>query len=115
MSLYANLYRCNETELYQLCRRAGLPIHPSATKEYMINVLIGEEEPNPQEHPIDSWREGITGFVFEYWQRLEPQLTCPIRSKDPKSCWGCLDTQVMACVVQNPSNEYRIQLHRKKD
>lgn len=114
MSLSAHFYRCNKTELYQLCRDAGIPVHPGATKDTMIGLLTGELDPGEVEHPIDSWREGLTGFVFEYWKRLEPQLTCPIKSKDPTSCWGCLDTQVMTCVVQNPTNEHRIQLHRKK-
>jgi hypothetical protein len=110
--------RCNETELYQLCRRAGVRVHPSATKVELISYLLGENEPPPLSeaaHPIDSWRHGLTGFVFAHWARLEPQLTCPIKSKDPRSCWGCLDTQVIACVSQNPQNEHLIELHRKRE
>lgn len=108
-----DLGRCNETELYQLCRRMNLPVLPSAGKTMMIDMLTGELEGSPVTHPIDMWRNGLTGFVFEYWARLEPQLTCPIRSKDPRSCWGCIDTQVITCVIQNPKNERLIELHRK--
>ncbi len=110
--------RCNETELYQLCQRAKIRVHPSATKIELISYLTGEQEPPPlreNEHPFDSWRQGLTGFVFEYWERLEPQLTCPIKSKDPRSCWGCLDAQVITCIIQNPKNEHLIELHRKRD
>jgi hypothetical protein len=104
--------RCNHTELFQLCLRSGINVVPSATKEQLIAYLTIEEPP-PEASQIDMWRRGLTGFVFQYWSRLEPQLTCPIRSKDPKSCWGCLDAQVIACVVQNPKNEHLIELHRK--
>ena len=96
--------------------RAGIKVQPSSTKEEMISFLIGMGEPPPleeDEHVIDSWRIGITRFVFEYWARLEPQITCPIKSKDPRSCFGCLDTQAITCVVQTQKYEHLINAHRR--
>lgn len=108
------LEACNRTELYQLCRRVGLNAHPTATRHQLIALLTGDEEPSITEidHPIDSWRHGIMGFVEEFWSMLETQLTCPARSRDPRSCFGCVDAQVVACVVANKSNENLIDLHR---
>lgn len=106
------LSRCNRTELYQMCRRRGLGAEPSASKDELIKLFLSDT-PSVTSNVFDSWRHGLTGFVFEHWKVLEPQLTCPIRSKNPKSCWGCLDTQVIACVNGTAQYEQAIQLHRK--
>jgi len=106
------LDRCNHTELYQMCRAKSLNVHPSMSIDNLIDVFINAK-PSSEPNVFDSWRSGLTGFVFEYWKILEPQLTCPIRSKDPTSCWGCLDTQVIACVEGTSQYEDAIRLHRK--
>jgi hypothetical protein len=118
MQSSVNFEVCNDTELYQLCRKAHIPVVPGTPKEVMIALLLGEKEPDPiteGTHPIDSWRHGLAGFVLDHWSVLEPQITCPIKSKDPRACFGCLDTQVVTCVVQNPNNEQLIELHRRKE
>jgi len=63
---------------------------------------------------IDLWRSGLKGFVQEHWSVLQPQLTCPIR-KDIDACKGCLDVQVVSCVVEQQECEPLIQLHRKRN
>jgi hypothetical protein len=108
----------NRTEAYQLCREAGIPCYPHEPIEHLVAYLTGAVEPprvTEGTHPIDSWRHGLAGFVMDHWSKLQPQLTCPIRSGDPRSCFECLDTQVLECVVKNPANEKLIQLHRKRD
>lgn len=105
--------RCNHTELYQLCRRAGLKVSPSMSVEELALVMSGELDDGIRTNEIDSWRHGLTGFVFDHWQVLQPQLTCPIRSKDPNSCWTCTDIQVIACLSANQQYEHLIKLHRK--
>lgn len=110
-------YGLNHTEAYQLCRRAGIPCLPSESRETLIAYLIGAQLPlqvTEGNHPFDSWRHGLSGFVKDHWDMLQPQLTCPIRSGDFRSCFSCLDGQVVECVVKNPRNEQTIQLHRKK-
>lgn len=114
---------CNHTELYQLCRRLNLPAHPAMTRAQLAAVLMGEElsgipeyssvvnEATP--HPFDPWRHGLAGFVLGHWHVLQNQVSCPLKSKDPRSCFGCLDTQVVSCLVGNPKNEHLIALHRK--
>lgn len=75
-------------------------------------MLLGELEAPQGINDIDLWRRGLKGFVHERWAVLQPQLTCPIR-RDINACTGCLDTQVVTCVVEQRDNEPLIQLHRK--
>jgi len=110
--LCEQLESCNHTELYQLCRRRGLKVEPMMSRNQLSEAFLSDA-PEAATNVFDSWRYGLTGFVFEHWKVLEPQLTCPIRSKDPKSCWGCLDAQVIACVNGTAQYEQAIQLHRK--
>jgi len=105
---------CNTTELYQLCRQMGLPINPSTSKSLMISYISGEEEPAPEPHIFDLWRHALMGFILDHWSVLESQLTCPAKSKDPRSCFGCVGTQVITCLVQNKAYEHLIALHRKE-
>lgn len=105
--------RCNATELYQLCVGAGIPVHPNYSKEKMIALLEGTEEPVDVNHPTYIWRDAIMEFVEEYWAKLRSQLTCPAKTRDPKACYGCVDTQVYACLVENEQMEPYIQLKRK--
>ena len=110
------LEACNQTELYQICRGAGLNAHPSTPRQKLIDLLLGDDVPSITEtdHPIDSWRQGLMSFIEEYWSMLETQLTCPARTRDPRSCFGCVDAQVVTCVVSNKNNENLIQLHRPR-
>ena len=110
-----NLFRrVNHTEAYQLCRQAGIPCTPSDTRDTLVRYLLADN-PTPTRNPIDSWRHGIAGFVLDHWNMLQPQITCPIKSKDPRACFGCLDTQVMECIVRNPDNEGNIKNHKKDE
>jgi len=104
----------NHSELYQMCRDAQINAHPATPRETLIQLLLGELEPPPNApHPIDGWRHGIMGFLLEHWRAIESQLTCPAKSKDPRACFGCVDTQVISCLVTNEADLYRIRLHRK--
>jgi hypothetical protein len=91
----------------------GLNPPPSASRRELCDLLLGFTESSTTESEIDLWRKGLKGFVKERWQTLQPQLTCPIRH-DIDACKGCLDTQVVTCVVEQRHYEPFIQLHRKK-
>jgi hypothetical protein len=82
----------------------------------MAALLQGElEEPTEPKNPIDLWRIAIMEFVEEHWSVLEPQITCPAKSRDPRACFGCIDAQVITCVVSNDHNEYMIRRHFEGD
>jgi hypothetical protein len=105
---------CNETELYQVCRRVGLPVTPRTSKEEMVSYLLGEKEPPDVENIFDGWRDGIMRFLLDHWSVVESQLSCPAKSGDPRSCYQCVDAQVVSCVVQqNPYDQRLIELRRK--
>lgn len=104
----------NHTELYQLCLHAGVQATASMSREELIARLLGTEDSDVQ-NIIDSWRHGLAGFVLDHWTVLQNQIRCPLRSKDPRSCFGCLDAQVIACLNDNEKHLHHIQLHRKWD
>jgi hypothetical protein len=113
MTSYELYERCNETELYQIARSAGLPVTPSATKDQLIKYILGEEFPQLTSNEFDEWRLAIMGFVIEHRKTLEVQLRCPAKSMDPRACFQCVDQQVVSCLVENRNNLNLIQLHRK--
>lgn len=111
---YSELFEgFNHTELYQSARDAGLNVLPSMRREELISYLTGEAEPPEKPHELDRWRHGIMGFVLEHWRALETQLECPAKSKDPRACFQCIDTQVVTCLVQNENDIQLIRLHKK--
>lgn len=106
--------KCNHTELYQLCVRAGLNPLPSDPDERLIALLEGLEEQDEQVNPVNSYRDAIKLFVDDFRPKLQSQLTCPAKDpNDPKPCYKCVDAQVFACVVGNEPCEPYI-LERKK-
>lgn len=109
--LFAQL---NKTELYQLCLKAEIQASASMSREELIARLLGALDSDAQ-NVMDSWRHGLAGFVLEHWTVLQNQIRCPLRSKDPRACFGCLDSQVIACLNDNEKHLHQIQLHRKWD
>lgn len=115
--------KCNHTELLQVCHQAGLPALPTYSKEHLIALLEGTAETQQaqyDEYVVNQWRDAIMAMVIEYWARLRSQLTCPAKTQDPRACYGCVDTKVYACLVENEAMEpiiekQLIQLKRKKN
>lgn len=108
--------RCNHTELLQILKRLGVAAPAGTSKETLIKVLLGEEEPDAAwANVMDSWRHGIMGFLLNHWEVVRSQLECPAKSGDPRSCFNCVDAQVISCIVQNPQDEQLIQLRRKNE
>jgi hypothetical protein len=64
-------------------------------------------------NPLDAWRNGLAGFVLDYWKSLQTQVRCPLMSQDPNSCFGCLDMQVVKCIVTNAVNEHLIERYKR--
>ena len=106
--------RCNHTELYQLARRNGHVVLPSLSREALIKIIIGEEQPPAIRHDFDEWRLAIMRFIIDHRRVLETQITCPARSFKEDACFGCVDMQVVHCLTDNgPENLRLIQLRRK--
>ena len=99
----------NRTELYQLCRKAGMVVDPTTSKKYLAMYLSGELAPpalTKERHTVDSWRYALIDFMSDYWSVLQAQLKCPaknMKNPDPEKevkepCFGCPDAAVMRCV-----------------
>lgn len=104
--------RCNHTELYQVARDAGLPAVPSDSPEKLIALLEGERTTG-EVHEIDRWRNAIMVFVNDFWPKLQSQIECPAKSREPRACYGCPDQQVIACLVKNEPLKHYIEIRRK--
>ena len=113
-SSYYEWSQLNYSELYQAAQAAGCTPLPQATPDELIASLEGRREPPDEYNPINDVRDAIMSFVIEYWVKLQSQLTCPAKSGDPKACYGCIDTQVVSCLVKNEAVRPFIQLKRKK-
>ncbi len=112
----------NHTELYQMCNRAGIAVHPGTDRRWLMAYLMGTAKPPPIDnstHPISAWRFAIISFLRDYWHQVQPQLRCPARrlmTDNPNPCFGCLDAQVISCVLGDPEarNEVRIQQYKPR-
>jgi len=112
-----DLNACNHTELYQTCRRVGLNVHPNMDAAVLRALLEGSvEDLTTDPNPIDEWRDGLMGFLLDNWKRMQSQLFCPAKSGDPKSCYQCVDAQVIHCLTTNQSVEASVvqTIRRKK-
>ena len=119
----------NRTELYQLCKKAGMKVNPMNSKRNLAMFLSGELAPPAmveENHPVDMWRWAIIDLISEYWMSLKAQVKCPAKylkhpdpeKVNPKPCFGCPDQQVMHCVADNFVQEDRLRAHiarRKKN
>jgi len=81
----------------------------------MVALLEGVEEQEYVEHPVDAWRDALMRFIDDFWVKIQSQLTCPAKSRDPKACYVCVDTQVYACLVKNEAVQHHIAMRKKKE
>lgn len=111
----------NLTELYQACAQAKINVVPTASKEELISYLEGLVEPpdyTEADNVFHTWRHGFIGFLNEFWREIETQVTCPakmLRDKvapNPRPCFGCIDTKVVDCIVENIKHVQLIEAHR---
>lgn len=115
MSPYTALVdRASWTELYQLLRRRGDNPPVNASKEELAKLFLQEEETATEHSNVfDEYREGIYHYIDEHWAKLRMQITCPAKAREVTACNGCPDTQVVACITNNPNLDRFIQLKRK--
>ena len=90
----------NHSELYQLCRQAGVPCSPDMPRGTLMALLDGEITIDV-ENTMDELRDALMQFLLQHWRRVQAQLTCPAKSGDPKSCYQCVDAQVTHCIQTN--------------
>ncbi len=106
----------NKTELLQICRDLGMPLHPLTPREEIIEHLLGQKDYDTARlSEMNAWRHGIMGFLLDHWDIVSAQLTCPARSGDPLSCFQCIDQQVMYCLTEQRTYLTQIKRHKKEE
>lgn len=90
----------NASELAALAQDIDPNAHRGCSREVLLSVLRGESPPLPTYRP-DKYRLRIMQYLDENWERVEPLLTCPARSRDPHACFACTDVQVAECSLSN--------------
>lgn len=106
------LLKYNRTELYQICRKAGIPVHPTASVEKMVDCLLGIDVPDARSHAIDEIRYAQMDFLREHRSTLGLQIRCPAQSMERTACFSCVDTQVLSCLLSS-GHQDAILRHRK--
>jgi hypothetical protein len=108
------LDRVNRTELYQLCRRSGVPALPNMNRKELVECIVNGAG-DLGIHPVDEWRRAIMRFVLGQWKRMQTQLTCPAASGDENACFQCEDVQVLSCVAQNAHAQHKLEEYKKQE
>lgn len=114
MNFYEVFSNCNHSELYQLARRAGHNVLPTMSRDELIKIIVLDAVASTAVHDIDETRRAIMRFIIDNRKKLETQITCPAKSFQPDACFGCVDVQVVHCLVSHGSDAQRlITLHKK--
>ena len=103
----------NGTELYQLARCAHLHVSPTMSKQELVDALEGVDEPD-QVCELDPYRGAIMQVLLAYWTSVSSQLFCPAKSKDPKACYACPDSQVVCCLEKNQAINNKVLAYLRK-
>lgn len=92
----------NMTELVQLAQALNESANRGMSREELL-AIIDEEWPGPATpRAVDARRHQLFTYIDTNWRQLETLLSCPMRARNPRSCFRCLDIQVAECVITNP-------------
>lgn len=70
--------------------------------ESKLMAVIEGRDPGCPDRKINRVRLQIMDYILRNWEGVSPLLSCPARSKDPRSCFQCTDVQVAECALTNP-------------
>ena len=90
----------NKTELAAIARE----FHPEAHRGLPFDVLVRIIESFDAELPmrtVNKKRLDVMTHVNNHWESVSPLVRCPAQSREARACFGCSDTQVACCVLEN--------------
>lgn len=91
----------NTSELVLNAQDVDENAHRGMERSELIRLITkGSDEPLPTYRP-DKYRLRIMEYLNDNWQRVEPLIRCPARSRDPRACFSCTDIQVAECSLSN--------------
>lgn len=97
-----DLDELNNSELAQLAQSMNPLAHRDLPREVLVALIQGEDYDLP-DREVDAYRNRIFLFVDRNWEQVAPLVSCPLKDRDPRSCFTCTDIQVAECVTQNRS------------
>lgn len=100
MSEWDYLDELNLSELVQMAWLMNPGAHRGLPRPTLYAIIRGEDIPLPERN-IDIWRHTIFKFVDINWARVNPLLSCPMKSRKPHACFNCPDIQVAECTLVN--------------
>jgi hypothetical protein len=69
-------------------------------REDLLAILDDEDIELPS-RLVDGARERIFAMVDKYWTQVESLVSCPLKTRKPRACFGCTDIQVAECSLMN--------------
>jgi hypothetical protein len=64
-------------------------------------------------HPLDPWRIALAQLAIAHRTKLEAQITCPLKSFNPRECFNCPDAQVIYCVTSNQHQRQELAARKR--
>lgn len=95
--------KLNTSELALMAQDFDANAHRGLERPTLIRILSGETTESLPTYRPDKYRLRIMRYMNENWERVEPLLRCPARSRDPHACFSCPDIQVAECSINNPT------------
>lgn len=96
------------SELVLLAQDHDTEAHRGMSREDLIEIIrlplesLDEASQFPLPvRPVNKIRLNIMRYLINHWIQVEPLLSCPARTKDPRACFNCTDMQVVECAAIN--------------
>lgn len=90
----------NDSELVCLALLVNPKVHRGIPREALIEILEDVEYDLPP-RGVDGARLAIFHMVDHYWSQVESLVSCPMKARTPRACFGCTDIQVAECSLLN--------------
>jgi len=91
----------NDSELVLLATMVNPRVHRGIPRKVLIALLDDEEVYDLPPREVDDARDDIFQMVDRYWSQVESLISCPMKTRQPRACYGCLDIQVAECSLLN--------------
>lgn len=90
----------NTTELVTAAVQVNPEAHRGLPDEVLIAIIQGEDVELPQ-RTLNKKRLKIMSYINANWSQVSYQVSCPAKTRDDHACFGCTDTQVTSCTLEN--------------
>lgn len=95
-----DLDELNQSELVLLAEEHDTEAHRGLSRAKLIAIIRGKGKPYPARQ-VNKVRLKIMDYIIEHWVQVEPLLSCPAMTGNPRACFQCTDIQVAECALTN--------------